>query len=57
MFLCLSRRKVGSFSWVEGQTCLCGARMTPSFMLDLTALIFRTGGRHLQPGGRRPVLV
>jgi len=45
------------------QDCGCGAVLAPAFTLDLTAVIFRTGSRHLQPGAlqprapRQPVLV
>ena len=41
------RTKVGSFSWVLGHDCRCGANLAPAFVLDMTGLIFRTGGRHL----------
>merc|ERR1711879_938887 len=57
-------KKIGNFSWVVGAECGCGASLAPSFTLDLTALIFKTGGRHLHSssgraarGDRRPVVV
>ena len=58
------RTRVGSFSWVLGHDCKCGANLSPAFILDMTGLIFKTGGRHLHgpvssssSSGRQPVVV
>ena len=52
------RTKVGTFSWVLGYDCKCGANLSPAFVLDMTGLIFKTGGRHLHTGSaRQPVVV
>ena len=52
------RAKVGTFSWVLGYDCKCGANLSPAFVLDMTGLIFKTGGRHLHTGSaRQPVVV
>jgi hypothetical protein len=40
--------RLGQFSWVLGLDCPCGASVSPAFRLDMTAIIFKTGGRHLQ---------
>ena len=49
--------KLGSYSWILGHDCSCGANVAPSFMLDMTTIIFKTGGRHLHGTGRQPVIV
>ena len=56
------RSKVGNYSWVLGHDCKCGANISPAFVLDMTGLIFKTGGRHLHTRGpgqdrRQPVVV
>ena len=60
--LSISRSKVGNYSWVLGHDCKCGANISPAFVLDMTGLIFKTGGRHLHTRGpgsdrRQPVVV
>jgi len=41
------RVKLGNYSWVLGSDCPCGAKVAPAFTLDITSIIFKTGGRHL----------
>ena len=51
------KTRLGSYSWILGNDCSCGANVAPSFSLDMTSIIFKTGGRHLHSNGRQPVIV
>ena len=37
-----------------GHDCKCGANIAPAFILDMTGLIFKTGGRHLHQALAQP---
>lgn len=50
--------RVGQYSWVLGEDCGgCEAKVTPSFSLDVTEIIFRTKNRFLQSSQQREPIV